>query len=170
MNKKKWFLVVFLCLFSFSFVQAKCKDGKCGGHKHKPMAIDKKDHLNVPMCDEPEMKMMMQKMHEERLDRLAKRLNLSDEQKSEIDEILKEGWEKIKDKKEKFREEVKTIKDENDNKIKDLLNEDQKLEFGKCLKEREKRYMKRKKKYKKECAKRMKKNMKKCCKKCCMMM
>jgi len=68
-------------------------------------------------------------MQKKRLERLAKELNLTEEQKKEIEKILEDGWNQIKAERKKFREKVKSIREATDKKVENLLNEEQKKKY-----------------------------------------
>ena len=92
-----------------------------------------------PDCDEmgngpKPNKEMMKKMHQKHLNRLAKDLKLTDDQKAKIDQILKSGWDEMEAKKEKFKQEMKELREQKDVKIKELLNDEQKANFEKICK------------------------------------
>lgn len=76
---------------------------------------------------------MKDKMHDEFVEKLQKGLDLTKEQKAKVDEILKEGWEEMKEKKDKLKEDYQVMRDKTNEKIRELLDEKQKIKFGEIL-------------------------------------
>jgi Spy/CpxP family protein refolding chaperone len=66
------------------------------------------------------------KMHEKRIEKLTKELNLTADQKDKVSSILKESGEKIKAEMEKVRE---VIKQDTDQKIKAVLTPEQAVKY-----------------------------------------
>jgi len=64
-------------------------------------------------------------MHEKRMKRLAKELNLTDAQKTKISGLLDESWKEIQKETQAFREKVKQIRENSDAKILAELDKDQ---------------------------------------------
>ncbi len=75
---------------------------------------------------DPEMK---KKMHEEFVEKLSKELNLTKEQRENVDKILKEGWDEMKAKKEQMKKEMQEMREAKNSKIKESLDEKQKVKF-----------------------------------------
>ena len=83
-------------------------------------------------CPGPPEKKMEQKREDrqtERLNRLAKDLNLTAEQKDKIGAIFKENETKAKAAMDKTREEMKTLRDAGEKKIKAVLTPEQAKKF-----------------------------------------
>lgn len=100
---------VFICL---SLVNAKPMD------KSLPQNLDNSDK-----------KPMMCEMRKSKVDMLSEILKLTDAQKLKIEEILKNSFEEEKAKMDQFKKDMEEIKDRNNNKIKEILNDEQKLQF-----------------------------------------
>jgi len=140
---KKFVLLFLVTMFSFSsLVFANPRPGR--------MADDGKSKEE-----------MMEEMHKKHLDRLTDDLKLTDEQREKIDKLLKSGWEEMVAKKEEFRKEMKELRDQKNEKIKEVLNDDQKSKFDEICNRMEKCMRDRRRKDDKDCKKMNKKN-KKC--------
>ena len=91
---------------------------------------------------------MMEKKRKEiqkrRVEKLAEILNLTEEQKKEIEKILDEGWQKITEIRRKMRKMIRKVRREIDEEIEEVLNEEQIKKYREHKKEIKKR-MKRKK-------------------------
>jgi len=108
-----------------------------------------------------------------KLEKMTSILNLTEDQKLKIEKILKDFDDEKEVKKDKFGKEMFDLKNKKNNKIKEILNEEQKIQFivmntvGQLNKEKESSYQ-----FKQECSKKDKKgefcNSEKCkCKKNC---
>jgi len=79
-----------------------------------------------------------EKFHEKRLQRLCEELELSKEQEEKVSQIMKKGWERIREEMKKMKERVLAIKKDSDRRIEKLLTPEQ-LERFKELKEETKK-------------------------------
>ncbi|MFC1546393.1 hypothetical protein ACFL4O_01590 [bacterium] len=99
--------------------------------------------------------------HKEHVEKLAQELDLSEDQKEKVSEILKNGWEKINKEKEQMIQRVKEIRNKKDSSINSILNDEQKKKFEEYKKERKLKREKIKHKMKKKMKHKMKKKRKK---------
>jgi Spy/CpxP family protein refolding chaperone len=90
----------------------------------------------MPPDDETASKETVQKievkheqMHQKHLNKLAKELGLTTEQKQEISGLMKDSWSKIKDEMNRVREFEKNVRKEADAKIEQILTPDQVTKF-----------------------------------------
>ena len=72
--------------------------------------------------------------HHNRLDKLAKKLNLDKAQKEKIAAILKEGDERVRAEMDKVRDSARVIREETDRKINDVLTAGQRKKFAEIKK------------------------------------
>jgi len=75
-----------------------------------------------------------QEFHHRRLQKLSEELGLSKEQEEKISQIMKKGWEKIREEMRKMKERVLAIRKDTDSQIEKLLTSEQ-LEKFEGLKE-----------------------------------
>lgn len=75
-----------------------------------------------------------EKFHHRRLQKLSEELGLSKEQEEKISQIMKKGWEKIREEMRKMKERVLAIRKDTDSQIEKLLTSEQ-LEKFKELKQ-----------------------------------
>jgi len=84
-----------------------------------------------------------EKFHQKRLEKLSQELELSKVQEEKISEIMKEGWEKIREEMRKMKERVLAIRKDSDSQIEELLTPEQLEEFKKLKEEFRERRKKR---------------------------
>jgi hypothetical protein len=118
---------------------------------NKPEMMDEGDAPRNPwMKDDKDRECMRQKRQGEFMKQLTKDLNLSKDQETSIKQILDDGWKQMEQEKKAMMERMKALHDQNDEKIKIVLNDKQKQLFEEKKKEmREKIEQKMDKKHKK---------------------
>jgi Spy/CpxP family protein refolding chaperone len=113
MKMKNFLVLSSVSVFTFlSLVSAKPMD--------KPVPQNLDDSNKKPMVCE---------MKKSKIDMLSEILKLTDVQKAKIEEILKSSFDEEKTKMDQFKKDMEEIKDKNNNKIKEILNDEQKLQF-----------------------------------------
>jgi hypothetical protein len=127
--------------------------------KNRPEMMDEGDVPRNPwMKDDKDKQAMKEKRQNEFMKQLSKDLNLTKDQESSIQQILDDGWKQMEQEKKAMMERMKALHDQNDEKIKAVLNDKQKQMFEEKKKEmKEKREKNMDKKHKK-----FEKKMKKC--------
>jgi Spy/CpxP family protein refolding chaperone len=101
----------------------------------------------------PKHQKMSPEERQQKIAEFEKRLNLTDEQKAQIEKNRKNSKKKldaIRKKEQKLREEAKEILEQNKKDFESLLTPEQKEELKKIEKEREERYKEFKKKHEKK--------------------
>ncbi len=93
-------------------------------------AYAKEGKKGCPQCGMDNMEKSAEKWHEKRLDKMAKKLDLSTEQKDKISAIMKENGEKMKAEMEKMRESHKAMREENQKKMNEVLTPEQQKKFA----------------------------------------
>ncbi|MFH1715476.1 MAG: hypothetical protein ABH857_04740 [Elusimicrobiota bacterium] len=89
------------------------------GDGDKDMRMGKnKDEMRV-MC------------HEKMMNEMAEDLNLTEDQKSKISQIMEDGWKEIEAEREKMKEKVKAVREKKDAEVEKILNEKQIKAFKK---------------------------------------
>jgi hypothetical protein len=94
-----------------------------------------KPHCDKMGDDGKPSKEMMEKMHQKHLGKLVETLKLTDDQKTKVDQIMKTGWEEMQAKKDKFKQEMKDLRNQKDSQIKEVLSDEQKTKFDSMCKE-----------------------------------
>ena len=94
------------------------------------------DGKECKQCDDKKMEKSMEKMQAKHLDKLAKELNLTPEQKDKISVIMKENGEKRKAEMQKMRENAKVEREAIDAKIKEVLTPEQAQKYDKMQADR----------------------------------
>jgi len=104
--------------------------------------------LSFAMDDKMECKSDKKMMEEQakHLEKMTKDLNLTPDQKSKVEVILKEKGDKMKAEMQKMQDDKKAIKDEADQKIKDILTPEQLQKFDKIQAEHKAKMEKKMKK------------------------
>jgi periplasmic protein CpxP/Spy len=85
----------------------------------------------------------LEEKRHDRLDRLAKKLNLSESQKEKIAAIFKEGDARIRSEMDRIRDKAREIREETDKKIDEVLTPEQRAKFAEMKKKLHDRMEKR---------------------------
>lgn len=104
------------------------------------------DDKECKPCDKKDMQQGVEKMQQKHLDKMAKELNLTPDQKQKISAIMKENGEKRKTEMDKKREEAKAEMEATDKKITDILTPEQAQKFEKMKTDRKEKMEKKMKK------------------------
>ena len=88
-----------------------------------------------------------EKMMEKHLNKMSKSLNLTPEQKEKVSAIMKERAEKHKAEIQKAQDSMKAVRDESDQKIREVLTPEQAQKFDKQIQDRNEKMDKKMKKH-----------------------
>ncbi len=75
------------------------------------------------------------KMHEKRMDKLSKELDLTSAQREKISRLMENSWNKVAKERKAFRKKVMSIRKESDKNIEKLLTKEQIKKWGQCKRE-----------------------------------
>lgn len=109
------------------------------------------DDKGEGMQGKKKMEQTMEKRQAKHVEKMTKELNLTPEQKTKLEAILKENGDNMKAEMEKMKETHKTMQEAKDQKIKEILTPEQAQKFDKMKEENKAKMEKKMKKHGGKC-------------------